>query len=101
MDYQLIERAKTFDFVSIWFEWSDLYKKELSNRSSRGYGYQEGAFFQDGGGNGKQHLHWRDFYQSLASNGIPFTSIHALFCYHHYDSCKLYINSQGRNFIFP
>jgi hypothetical protein len=101
MDHQLMERAKTFDFISIWFEWAESYKKELSNRNNRGYGYQEGAFFPDGAGNGKQHLNWRDFYQSLATNGFPYTSIHALFCYNHYDSCRLYVDSQGRNFTFP
>ncbi|MCK4837065.1 MAG: hypothetical protein KAT17_10515 [Candidatus Aminicenantes bacterium] len=101
MDHHLIERAKTFDFISYWFQWSESYKAELSNRNNRGYGYQEGAFFPDGAGNGKHHLNWQEFYQSLASNGIPYTSIHALFGYDHYNSCRLYIDSQGRNFTFP
>lgn len=101
MDQRLVERAQEFGFISSWFEWSESYQKELCSRNNRGFGYQEGAFFPDGAGNGKRHLHWPEFYESLASKGIPYTSIHALFCYHHYDSCRLYIESQGRNFTFP
>jgi hypothetical protein len=101
MDETGIELAKTPHFISLWFQWSENYTTELSNRDHRGYGYRCGAFFPDGARNGQHHPGWLDFYKSRASNGFPYIRIHALFCYQNYPSCQRYIESDGRIFTFP
>ena len=101
MDKNLIEMANTTRFISLWFQWHELYQSELSNRNHIGFGYQGGAFFPEGANNGRYHMNWLEFHESLAMNGTPYISIHALFGYSQYDSCKLYIDSEGRNFTIP
>jgi hypothetical protein len=37
----------------------------------------------------------------MAVMGVPYTSIHALFCYQKYNSCRAFIDSGGATFVFP
>ena len=101
MDMSQKEMGTTSHFISLWFQWIENYSTELSNRDLKGYGYRNGAFFPDGARNGQHHSDWLDFYKPRALNGLPYISIHALFCYLNYPSCKRYIESDGRIFTFP
>ncbi|KAB2887895.1 MAG: hypothetical protein F9K32_18400 [Desulfobulbaceae bacterium] len=99
MDRNLMERAKTFDFIGGWFQWCELYLSELSARDRLGYGYRGGFFYPNGAHKGQHHDDWPPFFDSMAVHGLPYTSIHALFCYQKFRSCQLFLDGQG--FIFP
>ncbi len=99
MDRNLMARAKTFDFIGGWFQWCELYLSDLSRQNNRGYGYRAGMFFADGARKGQHHGDWSSFFNSMAASGLPYTSIHALFCYQNYRSCQKFLDGGG--FSFP
>lgn len=101
MDKNLIARAKTFEFIALWFHWCEIYMSDLSVKTNRKYGYRAGVFFQGGAKKGEHHGSWPSFFDSMASMSVPYTSIHAIFGYQNYYSCRVFIDSQGTNYIAP
>ena len=101
MDKSLIDQAKTFPFIALWFHWNELYLSELSVRHNLGYGYRAGVFSPNGARKGQHHDDWPSFFDTMAVMGVPYTSIHALFCYQKINSCRAFIDSGGATFIFP
>lgn len=99
MEKNLIERSKTFTFIDGWFNWCEHYLSDLSASNGRGYGYRAGVFYQNGAHNGQHHDDWPSFFDSMAVQGVPYTSIHALFCYQRYSSCRRQLDGGG--YFFP
>jgi hypothetical protein len=99
MDRNLLERARTFDFVAGWFHWCELYLSELSARDRLGYGYRGGQFVPNGAHKGQHHADWPPFFDAMAVQGLPYTSIHAIFSYQRYPSCQRFLDGGG--FFFP
>jgi hypothetical protein len=102
MDSALIERARTFPFVALWFHWNELYLSRLAARDRLGYGYRAGVFYPNGARDGQHHDDWPPFFDTMAVLGLPYTSIHALWCYQRYPSRQVFIDSGGTApFVFP
>ena len=100
MNPTLIERSKTFGFIDPWFNWTVRYADELSRNGQR-IGFRAGVFYPNGALVGEHHQDWPPFFDSMAVQGVPYTSIHALFCYQKYNSCRIYLDSNGTNFVYP
>jgi hypothetical protein len=101
MDKSLIEQAKTFPFIALWFQWNELYLSELSVHSNIGFGYRAGGFYPNGARKGMHHEDWPSFFDAMAVQGLAYTSIHSLFCYQTYSSCRIFLDSGGATFLFP
>lgn len=101
VDQALVERSRTFDFVALWFHWTELYLSELSVKRKLGYGYRAGLFYPNGARKSTCHQDWPAFYDVLSGMNLPYISIHALFCYENYTSCKVFIDSRGIRFHRP
>jgi hypothetical protein len=99
MNGELIERAKTFWFIALWFQWNELYLSKLSVRDNIPYGYRAGVFWPHGARDGQHHDDWPAFFQGLAAQGLAYTSIHALWCYQRFPSCKIFVD--GGPLVFP
>ena len=101
LDLALIERAKAFNFVSLWFQWVNLYLGELSAKRNLGYGYRHGLFYPNGARKTTCHEEWHSYLDSLSRHGLPDISIHALFCYEKYTSCQVFLDTGGIRFHPP
>jgi hypothetical protein len=101
MEKSLIEQSKTFPFIALWFQWNEIYLSELSVHHNLGFGYRAGVFYPNGARKGQHHDDWPAFFDAMAVQGLPYTSIHALFCHQHYASCRVFMDSGGANFVFP
>lgn len=101
MDPALIEKSKTFPFLALWFHWNELYLSEMSARHKIGFGYRAGVFYPNGAHKGQHHDDWPPFFDTLAVLGLPYASIHALWGYQRFASCKTFIDTGGATFLFP
>ncbi len=101
LDLALIERAKDFNFVSLWFQWMNLYLGELSAKRKLGYGYREGLFYPNGARKTTSHEEWPRYREGLSRHGLHEISIHALFCYEKYTSCQVFLDTGGIRFHSP
>ncbi len=95
MDKGLIDTAQTFPFIEFWFQWNELTLTALSKSDGLAYGYRCGVFYARGAHYWQHHDDWPPFFDSMAVLGVPYTSIHALFCYVKYPACKSFIDSGG------
>jgi hypothetical protein len=100
MDSALIELSKTYAFIDLWYNWTIRYADELS-KSGIGYGFRGGVFYPNGAKVGQHHDDWPAFFNSMAVLGVPYTGIHALFCYLNYPSFKTYWDTSGAVFTPP
>ncbi|MGE5340221.1 MAG: hypothetical protein ACM3SY_01960 [Candidatus Omnitrophota bacterium] len=108
-DTGLIERAKTFEFVSLWWEWLMRYQDDRSDNSppaspypNSGYGYRAGQLWQYGAHRVNYPDDWTEFFdRMLYENGLSRISIDALYCYERHASCRRYIDTGGRDYRFP
>lgn len=101
MDPALIEKSKTFPFLALWFHWNELYLSELSVRRKIGFGYRAGVFYPNGARKGQHHDDWPAFFDALAVRGVPYASIHALWGYQRFASCRTVIDTGGATLLFP
>ena len=69
MDRSLIDQAKTFPFIALWFQWNELYLSELSVHHSLGFGYRAGVFYPNGARKGQHHDDWPNFFDNMAVQG--------------------------------
>ena len=95
MEKALIDTSQTFPFVALCFHWNELYLSRLAAHSNKGFGYRAGAFYPNGAHSMQHHQDWPPFFDTMATLGVPYTSIHALFCYQKYASCKAFIDTGG------
>ena len=98
MDPRLVELAKSYAFIDLWYNWTIRYADALSVSNNRGYGYRAGVFYPNGSRLGQHHDDWPPFFDQGALNGIPYTGINALYSYIKHPSFKLYWDSGGTNF---
>lgn len=109
IEKKLIQRAKELQFVSLWWTWLTRYQDDASNAAppappfpSMGYGYRAGHFWPRGANTEDTTEEWEYFFHTIeAEQGLPAISIHALYCYDQYLSCKHYIDSEGKDYRFP
>jgi hypothetical protein len=101
VDTKLLELARTYPFIDLWYNWTIRYGDELSKRDNLGYGFRGGVFYPNGARYGQHHDDWPPFFQAMAVFGLPYTGIHALYSYTKHPSFKTYWDSGGASFIFP
>lgn len=97
----LIDRAKTFEFIALWFHWNELYLSRSAAHYNIPFGYRAGVFYPHGARDGQHHDDWPPFFDTMATLGVPYTSIHALWGYQRFASCRIFIDSSGATFTFP
>jgi hypothetical protein len=95
VDKTLIDKAQTYTFVQLWFQWNELHLTALSKSEAIPYGYRCGVFYGHGAHYWQHHDDWPPFFDEMALLGVPYTSIHALFCYLKYPACKNFIDTGG------
>jgi hypothetical protein len=100
MDPELIALSKTYLFIDLWYNWTIRYADALS-KSGKGYGFRGGVFYPNGAKEGQHHDDWPAFFNSMAALSVPYTGIHALFCYLNYPSFKTYWDTKGAVFNPP
>ncbi len=100
-DLTLVEKAKTLEFVSLWFDWMDQYLGALSLKRRLAYGYKAGLFYPNGARQDTAHEDWPDYFEDFSRLSLPPISVHALFCYDKYTSCQVFIDSNGKRFQSP
>jgi len=109
MDSSIIERAKQFEFVALWWEWLTRYQDGASNTAppappfpNLGYGYRAGQFWPGGACTEDYTEEWEYFFDTMAAeHGLPSISIHALYCYEQYPSCRRFVDSGGTDYQYP
>lgn len=109
MDSNLIELARQFEFVALWWEWLMRYQDDASNPTPHalqslliGYGYRAGHFWSRGACREDSSEEWAYFFDTMADeHGLRSISIHALYCYEQYPSCRRFIDSGGTDYRFP
>jgi hypothetical protein len=109
MDSSIIERAKQFEFVALWWEWLTRYQDGASNTAppappfpNLGYGYRAGQFWPGGACTEDYTEEWEYFFDTMAAeHGLPGISIHALYCYEQYPSCRRFVDSGGTDYQYP
>jgi hypothetical protein len=99
MDPELIALSKTYPFIDLWYNWTIRYADELS-KSGIGYGFRGGVFYPRGAKVGRTMTTGHPS-STHGCPRVPYTGIHALFCYQHYASFKTYWDSGGAIFNPP
>jgi hypothetical protein len=101
MDAALIELAKTYAFIDLWYNWLVRYGDAISTHDHIGIGYRAGVFYPNGSKYGQHHDDWPPFFDSMAFLGVPYTGINALYSYLHHPSFKTYWDTKGAVFNYP
>lgn len=109
MDSNIIEQAKQFWFVALWWAWLMRYQDDSSETSPPappyphlGWGYRAGQFWPRGAHKGDHTDDWGSFFDRMAvEHGFSAISIDALYCYERYSSCRRFVDSRGTDYQFP
>jgi hypothetical protein len=109
MECSLIDRAKEFSFVALWWEWLMRYQDDASNTAPPappfphlGFGYRAGQFWPRGASSEDSTEEWEYFFDTMtADHGLSSLSANALYCYQQYPSCCRYIDSGGTDYEYP
>jgi len=109
VDNKLIERSKEFEFVALWWAWLTKYQDDAANAAppappfpNLGYGYRAGHFWPRGANSEDSTDEWEFFFDTMrAEHKLPIISIHALYCYQQYPSCREFIDSGGTDYELP
>jgi hypothetical protein len=109
MDRNLVERAKTFEFVALWWAWLMRYQDDVSNTAPPappfphvGFGYRAGQFWPRGACSEDFSEEWEYFSDTLeVEQGLTGISINAIYCFQQYTSCRRFIDSYGTVYRFP
>jgi hypothetical protein len=109
MDNNLIERARQFEFVSLWWTWLMRYQDDASITAPPappfphlGFGYRAGQFWPRGASSEDTTEEWDYFTDTMsADHCLGSLSINALYCYQQYPSCSRFIDSCGKDYEYP
>ncbi len=101
MDPKLLELAKTYAFINLWYNWTIRYGDEMSKRHKLGFGYRAGVFYPNGAKFGQHHDDWPAFFNAMAALEVSYTGINALYSYLNHPSFKTYWDTSGAVFNFP
>ena len=98
----LTKQPKREDILSIFTGIRPLVRNGKGMRTSKlsrdqkiPFGYRAGGFWAHGARDGQHPDAWPPFFNQMATLGVSYTGIHALFCYQTYPSCKAFLDSGG------